>query len=86
MDTSLAWTSIQEEKVMKLKRDWVLLWSKNLPTIFREVSFFDIFFTSKALICDLEEVKIYGIATSRTNRRHFPEDLKKNQVQYKVIL
>ena len=36
MDTSLAWTSIQEEKVMKLKRDWVLMWSKNLPTIYRE--------------------------------------------------
>ena len=39
--------------------------------------FFDNFFTSRALLCDLEEVKIYGIGTARTNRRHFPEDLKK---------
>ena len=74
---------------MKLKRDWVLMWSKNLPTIFREdgtMSFFDNFCTSKALLCDLVEVKIYGIGTAQTNRRHFPEDLKKIQVQYKAII
>ena len=38
--------------------------------------YFDNFFTSKALICDLEEVGIYGCGTARKDRRGFPEDLK----------
>ena len=38
--------------------------------------FFDNFFTCKALICDLEAVGIYGIGTARSDRNHFPTDLK----------
>ena len=35
------------------------------------------FFTSKSLVCDLEEVGLYGIGTAGTDRKHFPEQLKK---------
>lgn len=38
--------------------------------------FFDNFFTSKALICDLEAVGIYGMGTARTDRKFFPSQLK----------
>ena len=37
--------------------------------------YFDNFFTCKALLCDLEQLKTYGIGTARTDRKHFPEDL-----------
>ena len=40
-------------------------------------STYDNFFTSKALLCDLEQLMIFGIGTTRTDRKHFPEDLKK---------
>jgi len=39
--------------------------------------FFDNFFTSKALLCDLEAVGLYGCGTARKDRKHFPADLKK---------
>ena len=39
--------------------------------------FFDNFFTSKALICDLEAVGLYGCGTARKDRKVFPVDLKK---------
>jgi hypothetical protein len=38
--------------------------------------YFDNFFTSKALICDLEAVGIYGVGTARKDRKHFPQELK----------
>ena len=43
--------------------------------------FFDNFFTSKALLCDLEEVGIYGCGTARTNRKFFPEVLIKPKLR-----
>ena len=39
--------------------------------------YFDNFFTSKSLLCDLEQVEIYAIGTARSDRKYFPEDLKK---------
>ncbi len=39
--------------------------------------YFDNFFTSKTLICELEEVGIYGCGTARSDRKLFPGDLKK---------
>lgn len=39
--------------------------------------FFDNFFTSKALLCDLEAVGLYGCGTARKDRKGFPEELKK---------
>ena len=39
--------------------------------------YFDNFFTSKILLCDLLEVGIYGCGTCRTDRKHFPTELKK---------
>jgi len=38
--------------------------------------FFDNFFTSKTLLCELLEVGIFGIGTCRKDRRHFPDALK----------
>ena len=38
--------------------------------------YFDNFFTSKKLICDLEVVGLYGCGTARKDRKGFPEDLK----------
>ena len=38
--------------------------------------FFDNFFTSKALICDLEAMKIYSCGTARKDRKGFPQQLK----------
>ena len=46
--------------------------------------YFDNFFTSKYLVCDLEEVGLYGIGTARTDRKHLPEQLKKNKVKKQV--
>ena len=40
-------------------------------------AFFDNFFTSKKLLCDLESSGIYGCGTARKDRRGFPEALKK---------
>ena len=39
--------------------------------------YFDNFFSSKALLCQLLEVGIYGIGTCRKDRKLFPEELKK---------
>ena len=39
--------------------------------------YFDNFFTSKSLLCDLEQVGLYGIGTARSDRKFFPEALKK---------
>ena len=47
-------------------------------------SFFDNFFTSKKLLCDLESVGTYGCGTDRKDRLGFPEQLKKSQVEEKV--
>ncbi len=41
------------------------------------VVFFDNFFTSKRLLCDLESTGIYGCGTCRSNRKLFPNQLKK---------
>ena len=38
--------------------------------------YFNNFFTSKALLCDLEEVGIYGCRTARSDRKFFPAALK----------
>ena len=43
--------------------------------------FFDNFFTSKKLLCDLESVGIYGCGTARKDRRDFPEQLKKPKLK-----
>lgn len=56
---------------------------KELTTDFQEKwhrVYFDNFFTSKRLICDLEEVGIYGCGTARSDRKEFPVDLKKIQL------
>ena len=47
-------------------------------------AYFDNFFTSKSLLCDLEAVGMYGCGTTRTNRIGFPEDLKKARLQERV--
>ena len=38
--------------------------------------FFGNFFTLKALICDLEAMKIYSCGTARKDRKEFPQQLK----------
>jgi hypothetical protein len=38
--------------------------------------YFDNFFTSKGLLCDLESVGIYGCGTARKDRKQFPQALK----------
>ncbi len=38
--------------------------------------YFDNFFTSKKLLCDLEYIQIYGCGTARRNRLGFPDELK----------
>lgn len=43
--------------------------------------FFDNFFTSKALLCDLEAVGLFGIGTARSDRKNFPPQLKKRKFQ-----
>ena len=43
--------------------------------------YFDNYFTSKALLCDLEEVKLYGCGTCRTDRKAFPKRLKKPKLK-----
>ncbi len=43
--------------------------------------FFDNFFTSKYLLLDLLQVGIYGCGTARSNRKGFPEQLKKPKLK-----
>ena len=43
--------------------------------------FFDNFFTSKTLLCELEAAGIYGCGTARSDRRLFPEALKKPKLK-----
>ena len=38
--------------------------------------FFDNFFTSKELLCDLESVGVYGCGTTLKDRIGFPVELK----------
>ena len=42
--------------------------------------YFDIFFTSKRLLCDLESVGMYVCGTARRDRQGFPVELKKSKV------
>ena len=44
-------------------------------------AFFDNFFTSKSLLCDLEEVGVHGCGTVRTDRKFFPVDLKRPKLK-----
>ena len=48
--------------------------------------YFDNFFTSKTLLCQLEQVKIYGCGTARSDRKLFPKDLKKPQLKTRYVL
>ena len=43
--------------------------------------FFDNFFTSKSLLCELEKVGIYGCGTAKSERKNFPVALKKPQLK-----
>ena len=43
--------------------------------------YFDNFFTNKSLLCDLEEVRIYGCGTARKDRKGFPDRLKKAKLK-----
>ena len=46
---------------------------KDLTRDFQKI---DNFFTSKALLCDLEAVGLYSCGTAQSNRKGFPEQLK----------
>ena len=48
--------------------------------------FFDNLFTSKALLCDLEAVGLYGCGTARKDRKHFPVDLKKAKLRTRFVV
>ena len=56
--------------VMTLTSDFQQRWHR---------AFFDNFFTSKALLAELEKVKVYGCGTARSDRKGFPVQLKKPQ-------
>lgn len=43
--------------------------------------FFDSFFTSKSLICDLERVGIYSCGTARKDRKFFPVKLRNEKLK-----
>ena len=43
--------------------------------------YFDSFFTSKELLCDLESKRIYGCGTARKDRRGFPAELKTKKLK-----
>ena len=43
--------------------------------------FFDSFFTSRQLLCDLKSQKIYGCGTARKDRRGFPAELKNIKIK-----
>ncbi len=47
--------------------------------------FFDNYFTSKRLLCDLLEVGIYGCGTCRKDRKLFPEELKKPKLDKRHV-
>ena len=49
--------------------------TEDLQGCWRHV-FFDSFFTSRQLLCDLESKGIYGCGTARKDRKGFPADLK----------
>ena len=60
------------EKVVKsLTQDFHNRWHR---------CYFDNFFTSKSLLCELLEVGVYSIGTARSNRKLFPEALKKTKL------
>ena len=46
--------------------------------------FFDNFFNSKTLLCDLEAVGLYGCGTARKDRKHFPTELKNAKITNQV--
>ena len=46
--------------------------------------YFDSFFTSKELLCNLESKRIYGCGTARKDRRGFPAELKTKKAQLEV--
>ena len=48
--------------------------------------FFDNFFTSKALLCDLEAVGLYGCGTARKDRKYFPVHLKKPKLRTRFVV
>ena len=48
--------------------------------------FFDNFFTSKSLLCELLEAGIYGCGTSKTNRKLFPKELIKPKLDNRQAL
>ncbi len=48
--------------------------------------FFDNFFNSKQLLCDLEALGLYGCGTARKDRKHFPTDLKKAKLHSRFVL
>ena len=43
--------------------------------------YFDNYFTSKALLCELEEVGVYGCGTCRVDRKRFPQRLKRPKLK-----
>ena len=43
--------------------------------------YFDTFFTSKELLCDLESKRVYGCGTARKDRRGFPAELKTKKLK-----
>ena len=47
--------------------------------------YFDNFFTSKALMCDLEKGGIYGCGTARKDRRGFPDTLKNAKLKERYV-
>jgi len=47
--------------------------------------FFDNFFTSKQLLCDLEAVGLYGCGTARKDRKHFPSHLKQAKLHSRCV-
>ena len=61
-------TNIGAKVVKELTKDFQHKW---------HYAFFDNFFTSKSLLCDLERVGVYGCGTARADRKFFPADLKK---------
>lgn len=58
--------------VKELTKDFQLRWHS---------VFFDNFFTSKSLLCELEEVGLYACGTARSDRKLFPLVLKKPKLK-----
>ena len=48
--------------------------------------FFDNFFNSKQLLCDLEAVGLYGCGTARKDRKHFPQHLKNAKLHNRFVV